>query len=79
MLYNVYDSKTGVFMMSAPLPVIARFFHLRPEAIDRVERETLRQEFCELFFNGCQQGWEPVKVSRAGETADVDVATLGGL
>jgi hypothetical protein len=50
-LYTVH-SPEGVFLMKAPMMVIAAAFNLRREAVQRVVAETKLNQISSVHFNG---------------------------
>lgn len=51
MNYDLYDADT-MFLMRAPMSTIKRILNLRPEAIRRIEDETIGNSVCKVHFNG---------------------------
>lgn len=53
-LYNLYSNEhpQPVYMMTAPLAVIAQHLDLRREAVQRIEQTAVGIDCCALFIKG---------------------------
>lgn len=50
--YRVQNEKTGEFIMTAPMLVLAEVFNLREAAVARIRKEAGVTTACDLHFNG---------------------------